>query len=97
MIRMTIDGGSHSGNYQVDCECGTKWHGQGEVIHLADYSPALPIAECVVHLRMSHPDNGMDIRFTDRFSAWLATYWDRASRRLARDQVGTAGRRQPKL
>jgi hypothetical protein len=78
-VKIAIDGSKATGRYRVDCECGSSWTGQGEMLGIVSYSPALPIAECVVHRRLEHPDLSQDIRFSARFSDWLHSYWDAAN------------------
>ena len=84
MMKIAIDGSAHTGNYRADCECSATWQGQGEAITTVAWSPALPIAEAVVHMRLAHSDDQANIRFSDRFRAWLIAYWDQASRRQKR-------------
>jgi len=86
MVRLNIDGARHSGNYRCDCECGASWHGQGESVTGHSWSPALPIAECMVHLREQHPKAQFDLGFSERFRLWLVSYWDEATMRLAREK-----------
>lgn len=87
MMKLAIDGSSHTGNYRVDCECSNSWQGQGEAAGAAAWSPALPIAECVVHMHLAHNSQQCDIRFSDRFRAWLVAYWNQANGRQRRDQA----------
>jgi hypothetical protein len=83
-IILNIDGSSHTGNYQVSClACGDTWRGQGESIGVVNWDPALPVAECVVHIKIAHVGSEVDIRFSDRFRMWLIHYWERASLRAA--------------
>jgi len=83
-VRLDIDGSAHTGNYQVRCvSCSDQWTGQGEQIGAANFSPALPIAECVVHVKLGHQGQEVDIRFTERYRQWLISYWERASLRIA--------------
>jgi hypothetical protein len=92
MIRLDIDGTSHTGNYRVDCECRTSWHGQGEPIGSVNWSPAAPIAECIVHLKLCHNADRGDMWFSDRFRLWLIHYWEREALRLqARGQEPAYG------
>jgi hypothetical protein len=80
---VTIDGSGHTGTYQVQCDCGLVWTGCGESTGVASWSPALPIAECVVHMKLTHPRDFVDLRMTERFRNWLSLYWEQASTRLA--------------
>ncbi len=82
--RLTIDGAAHSGGYRVDCECGDNWSGIGERIGEHNHSPALPIAECVVHVRLCHSVAELDLRFTSRFESWLEHYWNSVNLRAMR-------------
>ena len=82
MMKLAIDGSLAMGTYRVDCECGDTWHGQAENIGRLEWSPALPIAECVVHMKLVHPELGLDIRFSERFRQWLVRYWDQTNLRL---------------
>jgi len=84
--RIIIDGAAHSGGYRCQCDCGTVWHGRGESMGVADYSPALPVAEAVVHMKMNHPGAFLDVAFTERFRGWLTNYWERCSLRAAQRQ-----------
>jgi hypothetical protein len=81
MIRLTIDGTYSTGSYRVDCECQASWSGQGETIGSGIWSPALPVAECVVHHRLEHEQLLLELRFTDRFAKWLERYWEVESMR----------------
>lgn len=81
-MKQRIDGSTHTGTYRVECECGDSWTGQGEAIGAANWSPALPIAECVCHMKMVHPNIEPEVVFSARFSQWLLSYWERASLRL---------------
>jgi hypothetical protein len=83
-VTLNVDGSSHTGNYQVSCRaCGDIWQGQGEPIGAVNWNPALPIAESVVHVKLIHVGQELDIRFSDRFRLWLISYWERAALRLA--------------
>jgi hypothetical protein len=82
MMKIAIDGSYRTGNYRCECECGTNWHGQGEPIGTVNFSPALPIAETVVHMKLTHHGTLLDIRWSDRFAEWLLRYWERASLRM---------------
>jgi hypothetical protein len=84
--RITIDGASHTGGYRCDCDCGTTWNGRAESTGVADYSPALPVAEAVVHMQMNHKGAFLDLSFTARFREWLTSYWERCSLRVAQRQ-----------
>jgi len=98
MLRLDIDGSAHTGTYRVVCDCGTIWTGRGEAIGAVNFSPALPIAECVVHIKMCHKGSLQDLRFSDRFSAWLTAYWEREGLRRMRagglptGDIGVSGR-----
>jgi hypothetical protein len=87
--RLLIDGAAHTGCYRVECDCGDVWHGQGEVAGVAAWSPALPIAECVVHMRECHSGAFLDLQFSERFRHWLIAYWERANLRLMRHATGS--------
>lgn len=82
-MKMAIDGNASLGRYRVECECGTNWSGETPAELGTGFSPALPVAECIVHMRLEHPDFRPDIRFSKRFEEWLARYWDRESHRQA--------------
>jgi len=81
MIQLAIDGRRVTGKYRVDCECGQHWTGDAERIGAVNFNPALPIAESIAHMHMCHPDQGIDIRFSELFVEWLKHYWERASLR----------------
>jgi hypothetical protein len=83
MMKIAIDGNAHTGNYRCDCECGSHWIGQGEPIGPVNFSPALPIAEAIVHMKLQHPTVPLDLRHSHRFNEWLLSYWERASLRMA--------------
>jgi hypothetical protein len=87
MVKLTIDGAFHTGNYRVDCECDATWHGQGAPLGRVNFSPAIAVAECVVHMKLCHKADQLDIRFTERFRAWLIHYWERDS--LRRQDAGS--------
>jgi hypothetical protein len=78
-VKIAIDGSKATGRYRVDCECGTSWTGEGEMLGIMQFSPALPVAETVVHMRLEHPEQELDARFSARFNSWLAAYWDAAN------------------
>jgi len=82
-MKLAIDGYERLGHYRVDCECGQHWSGQTEHFGETNYAPALPIAECVVHMRMCHEGTEMDIRFSLSFVNWLTHYWELMSLRQA--------------
>jgi hypothetical protein len=82
--RLLIDGSSHTGNYRVICDCDDAWTGRAEAIGTVNWSPALPIAECVVHMKICHDGALIDLQFTDRFRSWLTSYWERANLRIMR-------------
>ena len=80
MMKLAIDGSKYNGMYRVDCECGDNWSGTGTTEIGGGFSPALPIAECVAHMKLVHPDaQSPDIRFSTRFEGWLEYYWQRVS------------------
>lgn len=89
-MKMAIDGSGGDGTYRVDCECGEFWRGHGQADLGHGFSPALPIAECVAHIKLAHPEERPDIRFSDKFQAWLLRYWSRAS--LMQASALTVGR-----
>ncbi len=96
-LKVSIDGALHTGNYRVECECGEPWMGQGAEENGRYYSPALPIAEVIVHFKMQHPDEQLDMTFTERFSDWLVNYWQRENvRQHARQGPTRAGLRVTK-
>lgn len=78
-MKIAIDGTHRLGQYRVDCECGDSWSGttRAELGH--GFCPALPIAECIAHHKMAHAEQGIELRFTERFKAWLIHYWSLAS------------------
>ena len=93
--RLLIDGSAHTGTYRVTCDCAATRSGRGEAIGAVNWSPALPVAECVVHMKLEHSGAFLDLQFTERFREWLASYWERANLRLMRDGKGsTFGRGQ---
>ena len=77
-MKIALDG-SARGAYRGDCECGTTWNGQAEVDGSRIPSPALPVAETVVHMKMCHDNTNLELVFTWRFEQWLKVYWDRSS------------------
>lgn len=76
-MKIVLDG-SRAGIYRGDCECGFSWHGMGERLPDGCYSPALPIAEAVVHVDMCHEQLIPELRFTARYKRWLFQHWTRA-------------------
>jgi len=80
MKTVAFDGNSTNGSYRVDCECGTNWSGQAEPAGVRSWSPALPVAECVVHMRLAHQSELPIIRFTTRFNDWHQQYWEHVKR-----------------
>lgn len=83
MFKLVIDGSKDTGQYRVDCECGDNWSGVGQESSGSAFGPALPIAECVVHMKLTHPEHRPDLYFTLRFEAWLQHYWEVLSLREA--------------
>jgi len=83
--RILIDGSAHTGSYRATCDCTDVWLGRAESTGVANWSPALPIAEAVVHMKMCHPNAYLDLQFTDRFRGWLTSYWEHANMRLMHD------------
>jgi len=81
MTRVTIDGNHFVATYRCQCECGDSWHGTAEPFRPGDPSPALPIAEVIVHMRLAHGGALVDIQFTQRFKAWLLWHWEKANDR----------------
>lgn len=77
-MKIAIDG-SPQGGYRADCECGTSWSGTTLRDESRFASPALPVAEAVVHMRMCHDNVGLQLVFTWRFENWLEKYWDHSS------------------
>jgi len=75
MTRILIDGAEHSGRYRCTCECGDTWNGQCEYTRVSGYLPALPVADCIVHMKLAHTGALVDVRFTQRFTRWLEKYW----------------------
>lgn len=76
-MKIAIDGGN-TGQYQANCECGMSWHGQSYRDRSSVWSPALPIAEAVVHMRMCHDEHTLQLVFTWRMENWLEAYWRQA-------------------
>jgi hypothetical protein len=74
-MRLTIDGTFSNGVYRVDCECGTHWSGRAHPYGAA-WSPALPIAEATVHVKLNHEGEQLELRFLRRFEEWLEKYWE---------------------
>jgi len=81
MLKILIDGGRHSGGYRVTCECGDMWTGQGAPDGVSMWSPALAVAEAVVHMKTGHQGLTIDLSFTPRFDEWLVAYWQRQNQR----------------
>lgn len=77
--KVAIDGNKLTGHYRVDCECGDNWSGMGNRYGIGLWSPALPIAEAVAHHHLVHDGDGVDLQWTERFSAWLLQYWEHVS------------------
>lgn len=76
-MKVVIDGARHSGNYRCVCECGQAWHGQGEPASTAAFSPAMPIAEAVAHVRLCHAGVGIALDLSGQFEDWLEAHWKR--------------------
>ena len=77
-MKIALDG-SPNGGYRGDCECGTSWCGHTWQDKSGMNSPALPVAEAVVHMRMCHDEEFLQLVFSWRFENWLQNYWDRSS------------------
>ena len=92
MYQQLIDGSGHLGTYRVTCDCSAFWNGAVHKATDGSYSPALPIAEVCVHMRMAHSDQVADIRFSERFSEWLIKFWELESAKIARAGVVTQAR-----
>lgn len=86
MLAVGIDGSAHTGTYRIECQCGTAWGGRAELFGRVNYSPALPIAEVVVHAKMAHGGVKVDMRFSSKFEDWLVRYWEREG--LRRERAG---------
>lgn len=82
-MKIAIDGSVTNGRYRVECECGMVWNGTAEHNRLNQWSPALPVAECAVHLKLEHPNTLLDLRFTSRFTRWLESHWEHSNERQA--------------
>ncbi len=91
MFKLNIDGAKHTGCYRVDCECGNHWSGQGVAINSYSWSPALPIAEAVAHMKLEHAQGLIELRFSARFEVWLLDYWERETLRSQREWVTRKG------
>ena len=63
------------GRYRGDCECGFTWTGHAVVDISKVASPALPLAEAVVHHRMCHDNQMIQLVFSYQFELWLEQYW----------------------
>ena len=77
-MKIVLDG-TRPGTYRGDCECGMSWSGRTEPDSSGIASPALPVAEAVVHMKMCHDETNLQLYFTLRFEWWLKAYWDRYS------------------
>ncbi len=78
MHSLLIDGSRAHDSYRCSCDCGAAWSGgQGERGSEFD-SPALPIAEAVIHFKRVHPTERANIEFSARFRLALIAYWDLA-------------------
>jgi hypothetical protein len=84
-MKVAIDGQRVVGLYRVDCECGGTWRGDAERSTPNHFSPALPVAEAVAHMRMCHPEELLDVRFSEKFSEWLVSHWEYVSFQTARE------------
>lgn len=73
-MKIALDG-SMAAQYRGECECGFSWFGEVNRTEKQFENPTLPIAECVVHMRMTHPGDGLQLVFTSRFENWLFKYW----------------------
>lgn len=73
-MKIALDGSS-AAKYRGECECGFSWFGEVGTIGEHFANPTLPIAESVVHMRMSHQGDGLQLVFTSRFEHWLFKYW----------------------
>lgn len=82
-MTVSIDGSVKTGRYRCECECGATWNGKGELLGRWWFSPALPVAEAVVHMRIEHPVKLLEVRFTERFGRWLENHWELANLRAA--------------
>ena len=84
MPTIRMDGTFHTGVYRIECgDCGDAWNGQGEPIGAVNWSPALAIAEAVVHAKLGHRQEQIEVYFSERFRLWLIHYWERASLRAS--------------
>lgn len=84
-MKVAIDGDRVVGLYRVDCECGDSWQGDAERLTESHFSPALPVAEAVAHIRLCHEGDQLDVRFSTKFSDWLVGHWDHVSMKIARE------------
>lgn len=82
-MKMAIDGNANTGAYRGDCECGFAWNGQALSDVMGGWSPAYPVAESIVHMKLAHPDQLLDLRFSERMKRWMIDYWTRADLHVA--------------
>jgi hypothetical protein len=81
--RVVIDGNARTGLYRCTCACGDVWTGTAGLNAARTHIPALPIAEAVAHVRMTHPAEMLDASFTKRFEDWLQADWEAATNTMA--------------
>lgn len=77
-MKIALDG-SAAGKYRGDCECGFSWSGDVSNSELLQANPTMAIAETVVHMRMVHSEQALNLYFTERFERWLFKIWQVAS------------------
>lgn len=73
-MKIALDG-STNGTYRGDCECGFSWSGLAGPERDALRNPTMAVAETVVHVRMCHQGDGLQLVFSQRFEHWLFKYW----------------------
>lgn len=90
-VRIRIDGNQSLGTYRVECQCGQHWTGDADRPADQIPNPAAPVAEVVVHMRLAHSGELLDLQFSQRFRLWLEAYWRSLSDLRSRSWRGAAG------
>jgi hypothetical protein len=84
-----IHGEYMTGLYRVECRCGAAWTGEARRYGVVFYSPAMPVAESVVHCLEEHKGQRPYVTFSPAFTNWLVQHWEQVNLSIAREVNAT--------
>jgi hypothetical protein len=87
MLSVTVAGNDRTGSYTGGCECGSSWSGSIRIVDDRCPSPAMPVAEAMVHAKLEHRNEHVDMHFTVGFVQWLMQFWAHETQAQAREWV----------